>query len=44
MSYLGGKITTDAGTIKRGSKDRGKLLMLTILSRVEAIAENEAPK
>jgi hypothetical protein len=45
MSYLGGKITTAAGTIKRGSKDPEKLLMLTILSRIEAITgENQAPR
>lgn len=41
MSCLAGKITVDAGAIKRGSKDPGDPLLFTILSRVKtAVAES----
>jgi hypothetical protein len=40
VNCLTGKLTLDAGAIKRGDKDRGNILFLTILSRVkDAVAE-----
>jgi len=42
MTCLAGKVTVDAGTIKRGSKDQGNPLMFAILSRVnEVVGENK---
>jgi hypothetical protein len=37
LSCLAGKITVDAGAIKRGSKDQANPLLFTILSRVNAV-------
>lgn len=40
VNCLTGKLTLDAGSIKRGDKDRGSILFLTILSRVkDGVAE-----
>jgi len=41
MTCLAGKITIDAGAIKRGSKDQGKPLFLSILSRINTVAESQ---
>lgn len=41
VNCLTGKLTLDAGAIKRGDKDRGNILFLTILSRVkDGVAES----
>ena len=39
MTCLGGKITMNAGAIKRGSKDQGSPLIFAILSRLNAVIE-----
>jgi hypothetical protein len=41
MSCLAGKITVDAGAIKRGSEDQGNPLFFTILSRVKTAVERQ---
>jgi hypothetical protein len=41
VNCLTGKLTLDAGAIKRGDKDRGNILFLNILSRVkDGVAES----
>lgn len=37
MACVGGKITVDAGAVKRGGKDQGDALFLKILPRVEEV-------
>jgi hypothetical protein len=37
MNCVAGKITVDAGAVKRGAKERGDALFLKILPRVEAV-------
>jgi hypothetical protein len=42
VNCLTGKLTVDAGAIKRGDKDRGSILFLSILSRVkDGVAEGQ---
>ena len=45
MSSLNGKITVDAGALKRGAKDHGDVLFLKSLSRIQtAVGESQDPK
>jgi len=42
VNCLTGKLTLDAGTVKRGDKERGSILFLSILSRVkDAVAQGD---
>ncbi|HWO00805.1 MAG TPA: hypothetical protein VNS63_16215 [Blastocatellia bacterium] len=45
MSSLNGKITVDAGALKRGAKDHDDILFLKILSRLQTVVgESQTPK